>query len=124
MPAILRRRRSRRLRSRTRTLTLNRWILMWCTFRPMIRGWFTDIRWWRGRDGTPIRESGLRGRIYRLAWGLELGGTGDLGGDGVIGDSTGITTTCCLITRGTTHEAIRFITGAIIIAAEWSVEAG
>ena len=57
----------------------------------MIRGWFTEIPSWRGRDGTRIPESGLAARISRSDSALELAGSAVLDGAGVIGDSIGIT---------------------------------
>jgi hypothetical protein len=85
----------------------------------MIRGWFTDIPLWLGRDGIRIPESGLAGRISRLEPGSESVGGVVLDGDGVIGGSTGTITQCCLITADTFPVAQRFITGAISIAVEW-----
>jgi hypothetical protein len=84
----------------------------------MILGWFTDIRWWPGRDGIRIRESGLADLISHSESALESGGGAGLDGDGVIGDSTGITTTRDLTAGGTTPEAERFITGAPMLAAD------
>src|ERR1039458_9100885 len=91
---------------------------MWFTSRPMTRGRFTDIPSWRGRDGTRIPESGLEARISHSGLVSESGGSAVLDGDGIIGDSTGITTLCCLTTAGISPGAPRFTTGAISIAVE------
>lgn len=87
-------------------------IRMWFTFLRMIRGWFTDIPSWSGRDGIRIRESGLAGLISRSELALELDGGAVSDGDGVTGDSTGITIMRGLTAGGTTPGAGRFITGA------------
>ena len=85
---------------------------MWFTFPLMIRGWFTDIRSWRGRGGIRILEFGLAARISRSELALESVGGAVLDGAGVIGDSIGITITRSITTAGTTPEAERFITEA------------
>ena len=79
----------------------------------MIRGWFTEIPSWRGRDGTRIPESGLAARTSRSESASESAGSEVLDGAGVIGDSIGITDTQCITTAGTTPGAARFITGTI-----------
>ena len=57
----------------------------------MIRGWFTEIPSWRGRDGTRIPESGLAARTSRLEWASESASSAVLDGAGVTGDSIGMT---------------------------------
>ena len=79
----------------------------------MIRGWFTEIPSWRGRDGTRIPESGLAARTSRSESASESASSAVLDGAGLIGDSIGITDTQCITTAGTTPGAARFITGAI-----------
>src|ERR1039458_2258106 len=91
---------------------------MWSTSLPITRGWFTDIPSRRGRDGTRIPESGLAARIFHSDSASGLAGSEVLDRDGVIGDSTGITTMRSLTTAGTFPRAERFITGAISTAAE------
>ncbi len=91
---------------------------MWFTFLRTIRGWFTDIPSWRGRDGIRIRESGLAGLIFRSELALESDGGAGLDGDGAIGDSTGITITRGSTAEGTTPGAGRFITGALTLVAD------
>ena len=78
-----------------------------------IRGWFTDIPSWLGRGGTRIRESGLKALISRSESVSASAGSAVLDGDGVIGDSIGITTTQSTTTAGTTREAELFITEAV-----------
>jgi hypothetical protein len=97
---------------------LSRSILMWCMCPRMIRGWFTDIRSWRGRAGIHILESGSVDLISHLELALESGGGAALDGVGATGGSTGITTTPCLTAGGTTPGAGRFITGVPMLA-EW-----
>ena len=87
---------------------------MSCTFLHTIRGWFTDIRSWRGRDGIRTLEFGLAARICHSESASPSGGSEVLDGDGVIGDSTGITTTQGLTTAGITPGAEPFITGAVL----------
>src|ERR1700740_134245 len=91
---------------------------MWSTFLLITRGWFTVIPSWHGRDGIHILEYGLAGRISHLDLVLELDGSAALGGDGVIGDLTGITTMRFITMAGTTRGAARFTTATIITAAE------
>ena len=91
---------------------------MWFMSRRIIRGWFTDIPSWRGRDGIRIPESGLAARISHSDSASESVGSAVLDGAGVIGDSTGITDTQCLAAAGTTRGAERFITEAVSTAAE------
>ena len=79
----------------------------------MIRGWFTEIRSWRGRVGTRIPESGLAVPISPSESVSESASLQGLDGAGVIGDSIGITDTQSITTRGTTPTAIRFTTEAI-----------
>ena len=57
----------------------------------MIRGWFTEIPSWRGRDGTRIPEFGLAARTSRSESASESASSEVLDGAGVIGDSIGIT---------------------------------
>ena len=92
---------------------------MWFTFPHMIRGWFTAIPWSPGRGGTRIPESGLADHISHLDLASESVGSADLDGDGVIGDSTGITTTRFITTAGTTPRAERFITGTPSTEGGW-----
>ncbi len=91
---------------------------MWFTFRRMIPGWFTGIPSWRGQDGIRTLESGLGARIFRSELALESDGGAVLDGDGVIGDSTGITITRDSAVEGTTPGAGRSITGAHMLAAD------
>ena len=86
----------------------------------MIRGWFTDIPSWLGRDGIPILEFGLGGRTSRSESVLASVGSVVLDGDGVIGDSTGMTITQGLAAAGTTPGAERFITATVTTAEEAS----
>src|ERR1700678_1793903 len=90
---------------------------MWFTFRRTIRGRFMDIPSWVGRDGIRIPESGLADRIYPLDSASALGGSAVLDGDGVIGDSIGITTSYCTTTTRISRGARRSITGTIFIVA-------
>ena len=76
----------------------------------IIRGWFTEIRSSRGRDGTRIPASGLAARISRSAPGSESATLAVLGGDGLTGDSIGITDTQSTTTTGITLAAAHFIT--------------
>jgi hypothetical protein len=92
---------------------------MWCTFPPMIRGWFTGIRLWLGRDGIRTPESGLAGPTSHLESGSESVGGVVLDGDGGIGDSIGITIMPCLTTADTIPTAQRFTTGTVTFAVEW-----
>ena len=87
-------------------------------FQLTIRGRFTDIPWWRGRDGMPTLGFGLVDRISHSGSALELVGGADLDGDGVIGDLTGTTITPCLTMGGITPEAGRFITVAPMLVAD------
>src|SRR5277367_1580940 len=119
-PVTLRQRRSKRLRSRIRQSISSRLIPRWSTFPPMIRGWLTGIPLRLGRDGIHTLESGLEDRTSHLESASASAGGVDLDGDGVIGDSIGIITQCCLTTADTIPTAQRFITGAISIAAEWT----
>ena len=84
----------------------------------MIRGWFTDIPWWRGRGGIRIQESGLEARISHSDLALGSVGGAALDGDGAIGDSTGTTIMRGLTAGGTTPGAGRFITGAPMLVAD------
>ena len=79
----------------------------------MIRGWFTEIPSWRGRDGTRIPESGLAARTSRSESASESACSAVLDGAGVIGDSIGMTGTQFITTTGTTPGAARFTTGTI-----------
>src|SRR5271166_3298145 len=85
---------------------------MSCTSPHTIRGWFTDIQSWRGRDGTHILESGLAAPISRSELASESVGGGASDGDGVIGGSTGIT-----ITQFTTMAGITPGAGPFTIVA-------
>src|SRR5580700_1321674 len=90
---------------------------MWCMCRLTIRGWFTDIPWWRGRGGIHIRGSGLADLTSRLELGLGLDGGEGLDGDGDIGDSIGITIMRGLTAGGITRGAGRFITEGPMLEA-------
>ena len=57
----------------------------------MIRGWFTEIPSWRGRDGTRIPEFGMAARTCRSEWVLESASSEVLDGAGITGDSIGVT---------------------------------
>jgi hypothetical protein len=87
-------------------------------FRLTIRGTFTDIPLWRGRDGMRIPGFGLGDRIFHSGSALELGGGAVLDGDGGIGVSIGTTITLCLTMEGTTPGAGRFITVAPMLVAD------
>ncbi len=91
---------------------------MWFTSPRMIRGWFTDIPSWRGRDGIRIPEFGSMARILHSDSGLGLGGSAGLDGAGIIGDSIGTTAMQFITTAGTTHGATRFTTGTLFTAEE------
>jgi hypothetical protein len=78
----------------------------------MIRGRFTEVLWWRGRDGIRIPESGLAVPIFRGAQASESAISAGSDGAGLTGDSIGIIITRCITTTATTPAAIRFITGA------------
>src|ERR1700722_8051724 len=112
--AILRTRHSRPWQRKIRTSPSSRWILKSFTSRRMIRGWFTDIPWWRGRDGTRIPESGLAAHTCRAESVSESVGTAALDGDGAIGDSIGIIITQSSTTTGTTLAVPRFTTETTI----------
>ena len=77
----------------------------------MIRGWFTEIPSWRGRDGTRIPEFGLAARTCRSGWALESASSEALDGAGITGDSIGVADSQLLAAAGTTPGATRFITG-------------
>src|ERR1700693_163845 len=95
---------------------------MSCTFPHTIHGSFTDIPWWPGRGGIHIRGFGLAARISHSESGSQSGGTEVLDGDGVIGGSTGTTTTQGLTMAGITPGAEPFTTGAVL--AEQELPAG
>src|SRR5580692_1312153 len=76
----------------------------------MIRGWSTEIRSWRGRDGIRILGSGSAVLTCRSDSASESVGSAALGGVGVIGDSTGITITQLSTMVGITPGAGRFTT--------------
>src|ERR1039458_3139142 len=78
----------------------------------MIRGMFTGIPLWRGRDGTRIPEFGLADRTFRSGWVLESASSAVLGGAGIIGDAIGVAVLQLLAGAGTTPGATRSITGA------------
>jgi hypothetical protein len=84
----------------------------------MIRGWFTDIRWWPGQDGIRIREFGLAARISHSAPDSELAFSVGTAGGGIDGDTTGITDMQFITTTGTTREATRFITATLTTEEE------
>jgi len=63
----------------------------WCMFQLTIRGWSSEDRSSRGRDGTRIPESGLAAPTPRSVSALELGSSAALAGDGITGDSIGTT---------------------------------
>src|ERR1035438_9894959 len=105
MPAILKPRRSKRWRRRIRTSQLSLPTPRSCMYPRTIRGWFTGIQSWRGRDGIRILEFGLVARISHSESASQSGGSEVLVGDGVVGDSTGITTTQGLTTAGITPRA-------------------
>jgi len=86
----------------------------------MIRGWFTDIRWWLGPDGIRIREFGSAARIFRLVPDLGSASSVATAGVGLVGDSTGITGTPSITTTGTTHGATRFTTATPTTGEEHS----
>src|SRR5208283_4379439 len=91
---------------------------MWFMFPHTIRGWFMEVRSWRGRDGTRIPESGLAAHTFRLASASESDGSEVLVGVGDIGDSIGITITPFLTMPGTIPGAGHFITGTLSTEAE------
>ena len=78
------------------------------------------FRSWRGRGGIRILEFGLAVRTSRSESVLASVGSVVLDGDGVIGDSIGITTTQSTTVAGTTLEAELFITGAVTTEQEAS----
>jgi len=75
---------------------------------------------WLGRDGIRIRESGLGDLIFHLESASESGGSAALDGDGVIGDSTGITGTRFMAAADISREVERSITGTATTEAEAS----
>lgn len=75
-----------------------------------------DILSRHGRDGIPIPGFGLAAPILISDSALESAGSAVLAGDGVIGDSTGITITRSITTAGISPAAERFITATISIA--------
>ena len=81
----------------------------------MIHGWFTDLPWSSGRDGTRIPESGTAAPTSHLELASESASLAVLDGAGPIGDSTGTTTTQPFITTGISRRAGRFITATLII---------
>src|ERR1700728_97325 len=87
------------------------------TFRPMIRGSCTAIRFPSGRAGTNIPVSGLVVLIYRSGLDSELDGTEDSDGDGATGDSIGTITIRCSITSGFIREAGPSITATLSTVA-------
>jgi hypothetical protein len=60
----------------------------------------------------------LMGPTSHLESASESDGGAVLDGDGAIGDSTGITTPCCLTTEGITRGVPLFITGTIFIVGD------
>ena len=90
------------------------------TFPRMIRGWFTDIPYSRGRGGTHIPESGMTAHTSHLESASGLASSGVSDGAGPTGDSIGITDTQFITTTGTTPEAPRFTTGTITTEEEAS----
>ena len=83
------------------------------TFLRMIRGWFTEIPYWRGRAGIRILESGMAARTSRSESASESASSAVSDGAGLIGDSIGITISQFITTTGTTPEATVSTTGAI-----------
>jgi hypothetical protein len=61
--------------------------------RRTIRGWFTEIPSWRGRDGTRIPEYGLAARTSGSDPASESASTEVMDGVGIIGGPIGITDT-------------------------------
>ena len=80
----------------------------------MIRGWFTEVPSWLGRDGTRTPEYGLAARTFRSDPASESASSEVLDGAGLIGDSIGVADTQLLAAAGTTHEVTRSITGTPI----------
>ena len=85
-----------------------------------IRGMFTGIPLWSGRDGTRIPEFGLAARTFRSGWVLESASSGGLGGAGIIGDAIGVAVLRLLAAVGTSPIATRFITETPSTGAEVS----
>src|SRR5580698_6924041 len=84
--------------------------------QPTIRGWFTDIPSWPGRDGIHTPESGLAVPTFHSESASESAGSA--AGAGIIGDSIGTTTSFSITTRHTTPTAELFITAAITTMAQ------
>src|SRR5258706_8188665 len=87
-----------------------------------IRGLFTEIPSWLGRDGIRIPESGMVARTFRSGRLSESAGTEVMGGAGIIGDLTGATDTEFTTTTGITLGATRFITGTTSTGREATAE--
>src|SRR5271156_6242490 len=85
---------------------------MLCTFLHTIHGRFMDIPSSHGRVGTRIPGFGMAARTSHSESVSESASLEVLVGDGVIGDSIGITGTQCITTRDTAPEATRFTTAA------------
>ena len=82
----------------------------------MIRGWFTDIPYYRGRGGTRIPEFGMAARTSHSESASESASLPVLDGAGLIGDSIGIIDIQFITTTGTSPAAPLFTTGAISTA--------
>ena len=87
-------------------------------FPRTIRGRFTEIPSWRGRDGIRIPEFGLAAHTSSSEAASESAGSAVLDGAGGIGDSIGVADTQCTTMAGTTPGAERFITGAVSTGQE------
>ena len=90
----------------------------------MILGWCTEIPSWRGLGGTRIPAFGMKALIFRGESALRSVRSQDGDGDGVIGDSIGITATQLLTTTGTTPTAAPSTTATISIGVVESAAAG
>ena len=88
------------------------------TFPRMIRGWFMDIPYCRGRGGTHIPESGMRAHTSHLESASGSASSAASDGAGPTGDSIGITDTQFSTTTGTTPGAPRFTIGTITTEEE------
>src|SRR5580704_4163066 len=72
----------------------------------------------RGLDGTPIPESGMAVRTFRLESASVSASTADSVGAGTIGDSIGTTTTPFITTTATTRGAPHSTTVTVTTEAE------
>src|ERR1700747_3755366 len=86
---------------------------------PMIRGLFTGVPSWRGRDGIRIPESGMKARTSRSELASASVSSEAMDGAGVIGGSIVITTTPFTTTTDTILGAVCFISVTIttVVAA-------